>query len=618
MDYSKDVEGLRAVAVLPIVLIHAGVDVLSGGFLGVDIFFVISGFLIMSIIAEDISAKSFSLLRFYSRRFVRILPALLVMIIIVMIAGILLLFPFGIAHLAHSAAAAATFVSNMYFWRTADYFAVSADLEVLLHTWSLGVEEQFYAFYPLFLIILARFNWKALRWGVAILVVASFLLSLGLDLNGYDKSSFYLLPPRMWELGLGGLIALNVFPAISNARLRDGLGLIGFALIIGAMLSVRPTSEFLAPWALLPCLGAALLIAYGKNAVSSHVLSFEPFLWVGRISYPLYLWHWPIIAFYRISYGIVLSPIETCLLVALSIAAAAASNSFLERPVLRRFRAVSPKTVLPIGLAASAGLLAAGLVVAKNATLWHHYPPAIERLIAYTDYTSSPDYTYQFRTGTCFIEPVDSPILRDPKCLQLSETKPNLIIAGDSFAAQYWRAFSLRFADYNVIQATAPGCRPTVQAAGAKACRAIVETVLGPIAESGKAAGIVLAGRWIASDLPKLAQTVQLLRSKNIPVLVVGPSVEYDGEYPDILARALLHDRLDMVDRLRSKRPQELNPIMKSLTVETGGKFVSPYDLECPDGQCMLKDASGAPTHFDCCHLPLSMAIELVDKFTLP
>ncbi len=202
--------------------------------------------------------------------------------------------------------------------------------------------------------------------------------------------------------------------------------------------------------------------------------------------------------------------------------------------------------------------------------------------------------------------------------MALSDTKPNMIVAGDSFAAHYWRAFELRFRNYKVLQASAPSCRPIVQSIGSQACTSIMRGVLGRLAASGRVSAIVLAGRWIEADLSSLAITVRQLREKGIRVLVVGPSVEYEGEYPNLLARAVERGDISIVNASRRTELKALSDRMKLLVHTAGGVFASPYDLECPAGKCDLFNSKGDPTNFDCCHLTLQTAIDLVRRFPPP
>jgi len=608
LEFRKDIEGLRAVAVIPIVLFHAGVSELAGGFVGVDLFFVISGFLITSIIFRDMNAEEFSLWRFYSRRVVRIFPPLLVMLVIVSLVGIVNLFPVAIRDLGNSVAAAAGFVSNLYFWREIDYFATAAELHPLLHTWSLGVEEQFYLFFPLFLLMIRRFQRHRLKFWLALATLTSFAIAVWLQLDGRERTAFYTLPSRAWELGLGAMVAVGAYPRVSSQAGRNALCLAGLGAIAASLFAIRADDAFPAPGALLPCLGAVLLIAYGSDAATSRLLGSWPMRGIGRISYSLYLWHWPIIAFYRINFGISLSFAETVGLVLASLAAALMSYAIVERPFLRKFRGSRPKIVVKVGLASAAATLIASMGISANAEGWRSFDPETDRILSYSAYTQSADYRYQFRTGECFIESSNGRTLADPACLALSDTKPNMVVAGDSLAAHYWRAISLRYPDYNVIQATAPSCRTTVDPVGTSACQANANLVLGPLTDTGKVESVVLSGRWVEADLPKLVKTIALLKRKGVRVLLVGPSVEYDGDYPEVLARSMINKDPSMIADARHEQRKELSDRMSKLAAAAGVAFVSPYDIQCPEGVCETVDATGAPTHFDCCHVTFTQS----------
>jgi peptidoglycan/LPS O-acetylase OafA/YrhL len=600
------------------VLFHAGVEQLSGGFVGVDIFFVISGFLITSIIAGEIAEGRFSLARFYARRVARIMPALMVMLAICLAVGSLILFPTALRSLGESTAAAALFVPNLYFWVKADYFSTNADLQAMLHTWSLGVEEQYYIFYPFLLVLLSRFGRRATIWGVSLAVLSSFAFCLALVLMEKHRGAFYFLPSRAWELGLGALVALKAHPRIASPALRNAAAVAGFGCILLSLFVVSSSKGFPAPGALLPCLGAALLIAYGETAVTAKLLGLAPMLWTGRVSYSLYLWHWPVIFFYRWVHGATLTPWDSALLVAISLAAAFASYFLVERPFLRGLRHAAPRRTLPGGLAAALCTLVLGMTVSANAREMRHYDPRIQHILSFDDYTSTEAYRYQFRTGQCFIDNSTGGARIDPKCLTLSDDKPNLVIAGDSLAAHVWRAFALRFPERHVIQATAATCRPTLEPVGARTCRAVVNEVLGPMAESGKVEAIVLAGNWTDADMPKLERTIRLLRGRNIRVTVLGPTLQYDGQYPDMLARAILRKDFSMLTEGRVAERKQMSGRMAALVRGAGGTFVSVQDLECPDGECRLTAGNGAPVNFDCCHLTLPMSIEIVRQIPAP
>jgi len=295
--YRADIDGLRAVAVIPVVLFHVGAPVFPGGFVGVDVFFVISGYLITSIILPDVDKGQFSIAAFYQRRVRRIFPALIAVILFCTVVGFVLLTPSDYRTLGQSIVATTFFVSNIFFWRQANYFAAPASENPLLHTWSLSIEEQFYLFYPLLLVFISR--QRGTR--IAIISIACLLsFSAGAVLVFFKPSAtFYLSPMRAWELLVGGLIAM-AGPASQQKRYLSHYGaLMGVALIGCSMLVYSSSMKFPGAAALLPVLGTALIIWSGQRepTVVHKFLALSPLTAVGRASYSLYLWHFPLIAF---------------------------------------------------------------------------------------------------------------------------------------------------------------------------------------------------------------------------------------------------------------------------------------------------------------------------------
>ncbi|MFQ6181352.1 acyltransferase family protein [Sinorhizobium meliloti] len=339
MEYRKDIDGLRAIAVLPVVLYHAGIPGFSGGFVGVDIFFVISGFLITGILHKDLAEGRFSLATFYERRARRILPALFVVVATCLAAGVLLLLPDMLVGLARSALATMMFASNVWFWfSTSDYFAPSAGLEPLLHTWSLAVEEQFYIVLPLLLWWLYGRPRRAVLGALVGLCIFSFLLSVWAT-GPYPQESFYFAPTRAWELGLGVLLALGVFPACRNAYLVEAIALSGIAAIFIAVALYSAATPFPGIAAALPCFGALALLWSGeqRQTAVARILSSPVPVAIGLVSYSLYLWHWPIIVYFRLTVGTLDLPYaQASLAIGLSFACAFASWRLVERPFRRR------------------------------------------------------------------------------------------------------------------------------------------------------------------------------------------------------------------------------------------------------------------------------------------
>ena len=337
MTYRPDIDGLRAVAVLAVVLFHAGWGA-PGGYVGVDLFFVISGFLITQQIVADVDQNRFSLRHFWERRIRRIWPASLVMTTAVLLAGGFLMLPSDYATLAVDAGAATAMLANVRYWlRGADhYFEAAADVRPLLHMWSLGIEEQFYLFWPLVFPLLWRCGRPISVAFVAGIGLASFVASQ-MWIGNQPEAVFYLLPFRAWELLLGVLLAISPIPMPRQRGLLNAVAAVGLLMIVLPCGLYSRTTLFPAAAALPPCLGAALLIGSGARAGAnvspvSRLLAVPLLVWVGRISYSLYLWHWPVLAFLRYVLGHDLPPAVTAAALILSVALAAISWSWIEQP----------------------------------------------------------------------------------------------------------------------------------------------------------------------------------------------------------------------------------------------------------------------------------------------
>jgi peptidoglycan/LPS O-acetylase OafA/YrhL len=334
--FRPDIDGLRAVAVLSVVLFHAFPHYLPGGFIGVDIFFIISGYLISTIILRDLSSAKFSFLSFYARRIRRIFPALSLILAFCLLAGWQLLLANEYEQLGKHVVGGAFFFSNFILLSEVGYFDSAAEAKPLLHLWSLAIEEQFYIVYPL----LMRIAW-ALRRSVGLLLLSlvfgSFLFNLHLS-NTNPAADFYLPLSRLWQLGLGGGLAyLCLFGRLLHvvtSRLRNLLSLAGVFLIILGLLLIDKSSVFPGVWALLPSVGTAMIIASSSAAwINRNMLSVKTLVWVGGISYPLYLWHWPVLSFMRIVWGVEPSAtIRACAILA-SLLLAWLTVVFVERPL---------------------------------------------------------------------------------------------------------------------------------------------------------------------------------------------------------------------------------------------------------------------------------------------
>jgi peptidoglycan/LPS O-acetylase OafA/YrhL len=296
VKYRPDIDGLRALAVLAVTLYHFSlVSVLSGGFVGVDIFYVISGFLITLVIEGQVSAGTFTIRKFYVARIRRLAPSLFATLIFVFGAGILLLFPDDLVSLAKETVAAQTYTANIFYWRTVNYFGLQANSAFLLHTWSLAVEEQFYLLYPLCFVIIYRLPRRFMLSLFVLVMVGSFCLNL-MFVSIKPEATFYLLPTRAWELLLGATVAFLKSPKRFPNLLNNAVSALGMALIVISLFAFRPEFQFPGLYALLPTLGTAAVLFAGPSETLK-LLSTAPVVYLGKISYPLYLVHWPVAVF---------------------------------------------------------------------------------------------------------------------------------------------------------------------------------------------------------------------------------------------------------------------------------------------------------------------------------
>jgi peptidoglycan/LPS O-acetylase OafA/YrhL len=371
--YRADIDGLRAVAILSVVAYHYldsfGGHV-SGGYVGVDVFFVISGYLITGIIMRELHGARFSLLEFYASRIRRILPPVLIVIVACLAVGWLWLMPNDLRPLARNAAAGAFFLSNFLSWRESSYFGLAAESKPFLHLWSLAIEEQFYLLWPVLLLAASKLR-RGMGLGIASVVLSSFLVNLELT-NHSHTAAFYLPISRVWELAVGGLLAWRESHSGSRgimawrlarsrqlARVKDWQSILGILVIIICVLAMMRTPAFPGYLAIAPVLGAALILAAGPGAiVNATILSCRPAIFLGRISYSLYLWHWPVLVFASLLFQTKGSIRITGVCLVLAALLAIATYYLVERPI-RRIRIDRESSVDLIKVGVTSSLLVA-------------------------------------------------------------------------------------------------------------------------------------------------------------------------------------------------------------------------------------------------------------------
>jgi peptidoglycan/LPS O-acetylase OafA/YrhL len=604
MRYRAEIDGLRSLAILPVLLFHAGVPGFEGGFVGVDIFFVISGFLITGIIASELQANHFSILTFYERRARRILPALTFFSLLTLLAAWLFFLPNFFEDFSRSLVAVATFTSNIYFWKYSGYFDNSAYLRPLLHTWSLAVEEQFYIFMPVAMLLLHRFARRLLLPALVIATVLSFALSVYAT-GVAPTANFFLLPTRAWELLLGSLLAMSAvrrLPALLNSILA-----VAGVLAIGiAVFGYTEATPFPGLAALLPCMGAVLIIATGGNTPVGMLLSTRPVVFIGKISYSLYLAHWPVAVFIR--YVTLEEPtaVHSVAIIVVSFLLALFSWKFVETPFRSRRAAGQGRGLIVLP---AAGLTLAALVAAGAAGLWSRgFPERFPDYLAMRDRTAAVERAEPSRTwrnGACFFEEGQAfGGWKPEECLLVSHSGPAALLWGDSFAAHYVPGL-MAHSDAvpgRLYQYTYAGCPPVLAyySYARPACTLFNRKAL-EVIEALDIRTVILSARWIdlrARGLDLLAGTIAELQSRGVKVVVIGQSPAFVTNV-DVIAyanRTVEGNRATWFTLVDDQFNSELQQ------ASAGATFIDPIALGCEARQCPYMQ-EGRFLYFDSSHL---------------
>jgi peptidoglycan/LPS O-acetylase OafA/YrhL len=613
--YREDIDWLRAIAVLAVVAFHFEAPAIFGGFVGVDIFFVISGFLITGIIQSEVNSGTFSFARFYERRVRRLLPALYAMVALTAIPSLHFLLTSERLEFFRSVAAVVTFTSNFFFWFQTGYFDHAAVEKPLLHTWSLAVEEQFYLALPVLLWALLR-NGRGgrLRLAVAVIAlsVASFALCVWLMKTDRSANAFFMSPPRAWEFLIGGIIAVDGFPSLRNLRARQAARGLALVLLAIPIFSLRQGPGFPGVNALLPCIGAAVFIWSGigvPTLARGRYSALNVVKFFGQISYSLYLWHWPLFTFARFSKSsLVLDAFDTLALFALTVAISYLSWRFVEQPFRRGSLAPTRRAAFRIAGVSTAVLLAASIagIVASQT------PSEADRSASQLESYNSYNYQPLFRSGSCFTQSFGT---FDEKCLELAPGKTNVLLWGDSYAAQYFHGLSKSVdpQGVNILQATQAACMPTFAAAsqGVASCRDFAAR-MDSFFQSSKPDLVIISADWLEySRTPRfdgmiadLKQTIARLNNRGIAVVLFGPPVQFRSRLPSMLMRAQLRGVDLRADDFVLADIFALDARMRAaLPSRDKFSYLSVVNAICPTRQCPLTIGADIPLAWDHAHL---------------
>ena len=597
-----EIEGLRALAILSVTLFHLGITWLPGGFLGVDVFFVISGFLITSNILREQERGHFSYGQFYIRRFLRLFPAFATTVLVTVALSFLFLPPDEILDLAQSAFASIFAVSNIYFWGKVGYFDPDAHLKPLLHTWSLGVEEQFYLVWPVTLIATLRFaGVKGAAWvifSVGILALGASQLVLGIS----PSAAFYWMPFRVFEFAFGMLIALPWYSKRLTGIWANLVGLLGLTSVAGSILFLRETVPMPSVWSIFACAGAAAIIYVGNVRAIAPVLSNGVMSFVGKISYSFYLVHWPIAVFLPLeNWRDKLTALAVCFV------AAAAQFYIVERPLRRGGKAIElTRTPVAAGIAVSiigATFLTSGYALYSDG-LRFRLPPELQNIQSAAAMWRERNPTV--RVGQCFIVPYQT--FKDfdqNECTSLKQGSKNVLVVGDSFAADFYSALKQAYPDVNFLQATSASCAPIAGTKKDANCENLMRFVFDDFVSRGGLDAVVLSsGSWNKNDIfPSVQKSLDALAGKVKQVILVGSPIRFTENAPALIfeSRAVTLAAAELFVFSHRRASGDANKPLLEKYAEAP-EIINLEDVMCLE-RCRLFDNQGKLIFLDFGHL---------------
>jgi len=647
--YRPDIDGLRAIAVIPVVLFHANFLFFSGGYVGVDIFFVISGYLITNILLNDINDNQFSIVTFYERRVRRIFPALFAVLIATSIVALVIMLPTELDSYGRSLFSSTFFYSNYHFMFDADYFSAPAETKPLLHMWSLAVEEQFYIFFPVYLYFVSKYAKKALGLITILAIITSFIYSL-LLINTAPSDAFYSAPARAWELLIGSLLA--IYPARHNLKSSAAniLGITGLSLITYAIFFYNKQTQFPGINAILPVAGTALIIYSGSttNSLTRKILSISPLIKVGLISFSLYLWHWPIMVFYNMYSIAPPAATEIMSLLLITLAVSYASWRFIETPFRKRRVLAKRKNIFVIGGIVMACSAVLGLMLALTNGLPSRFSSEIITILA-----SETDNSNDLKCQKINTETVSN--LKVCEFGDKTADHASFAVWGDSHGKAIIPGIELAAKKFNQrgVFIGRGGCLTLLEAhqvrQGYDTCVNIADSFISYLSEHPEIQQVMLVSRWALYAMGERfkhekgstilikdndTQTTSLSENKEVfkrslkrtfdklnqlgrQIVFVSQVPETEFSIPTATARAILFNKnIELRPKFSEYKDRQefVTGLVKGLESKYSIKIVSPKLKMCNGDYCQVLD-NQTPIYRDSNHISTSYALKLSDIF---
>lgn len=592
-----DIQGLRAIAVLSVVIFHIQPNALPGGYLGVDVFFVISGYLIIGQLWRALCNNSLSFTSFYSSRFKRLLPAYIIVAVFTSIFAYFYLLPGEYANYSYSLIASLLYTSNFWFYSQSGYFSAALEFAPLLHTWSLSVEEQFYFLFPVLLLILAKMKLQTKGMLLILMLLGLISFLLGEWLLQIDSSlSFFASPTRFWQFIAGGLLAISGIKCNStwNANVFTGLSLGCMTICFFYYDKYTPFPGINA----LPITLATVAVLYAniQKGIFHWVLANKVCQFFGNISYSLYLWHWPVIVFFKLQFLDHYTNIDMAVVFTLSLILATGTYYFIEEPFRKVNISRYKMRYISASITASAALALISLVLVpiQNAP----FPKQ-------TAYLESVLITTEndIRAGTCFLSKSfnDVTYFDKKQCLANKENAYNILLIGDSHAAHWYSALASQLPNnYTLSQITSSGCKTVLPLKGRDRCTKLIQWALSDVIPSGQFDEILMASRWKLNDIPNVKPFIDKIEPFTDRVTVIGPVIEYKYSLPWLMAKFPEED----IRYFSNFNGQfEVNEQLQKVVDSTKARFYPVIDKMCSARDKCTHYVEGTPIQFDYGHL---------------
>jgi len=614
-NFRWDIQGLRAISVLFVLIFHINPDVLPGGYLGVDIFFVISGYLILGFIWKRLEQNNFSIFQFYTKRIYRLAPAFLTVVVISTLVGYFVLLPNEGLTYIESLVSTLFYFSNFYFYSQSDYFNSTMEFAPLLHTWSLSVEEQFYIVFPIILLMIYKIKKESIIHILLFLALLSLCFSQLAIHYEQNSFAFFASPTRFFQFIIGGIVSIAVPKNTFSRSLNDILMILGLTIIgisVYFYTAQTPTPGINAIW---PSFGAVLVLYSGVNTrYTTVLLSNSLFIWIGNISYSLYLWHWPLIVYYKLRFNPILTITEQVLLFMFSIVFGFLSWKYIEERTrggyLVKFNVFYLHILLSIILAVMSYYIFT-VFQSQNVS----YKKKVEKYINY-------DASHEFRASQCFLTSADKSMddYKTDECVVWTKEKKNYLLIGDSHAAHYYRAMaSLLKENETLTQVNASGCVPILSSTwGDKPCKELFKWTFDTLIREKHFDVIIISmANFHHTSNVAIQKSMQYIAEHTDKIVFLGRTMRYKQPLPRLLLKLSKGEESSFIHKIAGDYEYTLNletNLQEVLKVDKLN-YISILKLMCTEEQsCRTLTPEGIPMYFDKDHFTEDGALYILKQ----